>query len=58
MTAAIAFAAGCGGASAGSNASNGIQLKSGDKIVAAAVKATKAQRSFHFVSRRARGQVR
>jgi len=49
LTAAIAFAAGCGGASAGSNASNGIQLKSGDKIVAAAVKATKAQRSFHFV---------
>jgi len=48
LTAAIAFAAGCGSSSAGSNASNGVQLKSGEKIVAAAVTATKRQSSFHF----------
>jgi hypothetical protein len=48
LTAAIAFAAGCGSSSAGSSAFNGVQLKSGDKIVAAAVMATKRQSSFHF----------
>ncbi|MGD0982460.1 MAG: hypothetical protein ABSA65_01425 [Acidimicrobiales bacterium] len=48
LTAAIAFAAGCGSSSAGSNASNGVQLKSGAQIVAAAVTATKRESSFHF----------
>ncbi|HLN05104.1 MAG TPA: hypothetical protein VK217_02415 [Acidimicrobiales bacterium] len=45
-TAAIAFAAGCGSSSTGSN---GIESKSGAQIVAAAVAATTHQNSFHFV---------
>jgi hypothetical protein len=55
-TVAIAFVAGCGSSSAGSKASggnpggaNGVQTKSGQQIVAAAVAATKRQNSFHFV---------
>ena len=49
LTAVIAVAAGCGSSGAGSNAPNGVQSKSGDQIVAAAVTATGRQRSFHFV---------
>src|SRR5271165_3131966 len=54
LTAAIAFAAGCGSSSSGgsngaSNTANGVQSRSGDQIVAAAVAATKHQTSFHFV---------
>jgi len=54
LTAAIAFAAGCGSSSSGgsdgaSNTPNGVQSRSGDQIVAAAVAAAKRQRSFHFV---------
>jgi len=51
LTVAIAFIAGCG-STAGSNGatgSNGLQSRSGNQIVAAAVAATKAQISFHFV---------
>jgi hypothetical protein len=62
-TVAIALTAGCGGSAgttgttsttgttrtAGSAGSNGLASESGDQIVAAAVAATKAQSSFHFV---------
>ncbi|MGA2529267.1 MAG: hypothetical protein ABSG36_08925 [Acidimicrobiales bacterium] len=56
LTVAIAFAAGCGGSTAGSGgtskgsaALNGIATKTGKQIVAAALAATKTQSSFHFV---------
>ncbi len=54
LTAAIAFAAGCGSSSSGdsggtSNTANGVQSRSGEQIVADAVAAAKHQRSFHFV---------
>jgi hypothetical protein len=51
-TVAIAFIAGCSAGSNGSTGSsgaNGLQSKSGKQIVAAAVAATEAQSSFHFV---------
>ncbi|MGD0439672.1 MAG: hypothetical protein ABSB52_03500 [Acidimicrobiales bacterium] len=48
LAGAIAFAAGCGSSAGGPNSSNGVQLKSGTEIVAAAVKATKEESSFHF----------
>ena len=50
-TVAIAFIAGCGSTagSKGTTAPNGLLSKSGNEIVTAAVAATKAQNSFHFV---------
>ncbi|MGD1012145.1 MAG: hypothetical protein ABR925_06405 [Acidimicrobiales bacterium] len=58
LTAAIAFAAGCGSSTSSGNAPNGMQAKSGDQIVAAAVKAAKHESSLHFVETTAQGTAR
>jgi len=55
LTAVITFTAGCGSSSPGPN---GVQSKSGDQIVAAAVAATKQQSSFHFVETANQGSSR
>ncbi|MGO9332817.1 MAG: hypothetical protein ACLQCU_01970 [Acidimicrobiales bacterium] len=55
LTAVIAFTAGCGNSSAGSKGPNGVQSKSADQIMAAAVAATKRQSSFHFVETASQG---
>jgi len=48
LTAAMAFAAGCGSSAGGPGAPNGVRMKSGAQIIAAAVTATKRESSFHF----------
>jgi hypothetical protein len=58
LTAAIAFVAGCGSATSGPNAPNGIQEKLGAQIVAATVKAVKHESSLHFIETTTEGTDR
>ena len=57
LTVAIASIAGCSASTTGSNGSNGLGAESGSQIVAAAVSATKAQSSFHFVESAGSGRA-